>query len=522
MDSFDTILEYLKQAREHGKTAIEGRTDAVTERLKVLVDEATASIRETLTKEAEQLFPVGDLTQALDDMNRRMDELKEEKDRIHRELEGVREQLAEAGTAAGGGPSLDLLRRLDAETSQSGLLKELLPVLCETVARAAVLVIRGGEVTVWSGIGFSDAENLRGWKTSVPQSPAIEALVSQSCPVRFTPDADPVFQGWLSGEGLPRNSMLVPVSLRGQLMGCLYIDDGGDGPWKTDEAQALIAIACWMIDTLGSRKETPSPMVAEAVGLDVPAEDTEEIPAAAPPEEETVVEVEEAEVEVETEPAAVEEEIEEEIVVEEPAEPATEETFEESGDAVAPPEPEIPVPATPSAEEFDPSATMRVDVAAEMLQTPPPVVPAPEPEPVTEPEQEPEPEPEPEPVAEAASPASVQVTPPVGSVQVTPPPPLEEPAEEPGGERSAEDQAKHDEARRFARLLISEIKLYNEDEVRQGCVEKDLYRRLKDDIDRSREMYDKRISEEVRSTTDYFKDEMIRILADGDESALGM
>ena len=100
MDSFDTILEYLKQAREHGKTAIEGRTDAVTERLKVLVDEAAASIRETLTKEAEQLFPVDDLKQALDGMNRRMDELKEEKDRIHRELEGVREQLAEAMRSA--------------------------------------------------------------------------------------------------------------------------------------------------------------------------------------------------------------------------------------------------------------------------------------------------------------------------------------------------------------------------------------------------------------------------------------
>jgi hypothetical protein len=81
---------------------------------------------------------------------------------------------------------------------------------------------------------------------------------------------------------------------------------------------------------------------------------------------------------------------------------------------------------------------------------------------------------------------------------------------------------KHDEARRFARLLVSEIKLYNEPKVEQGRKNKDLYERLKEDIDRSRQMYDERIAEDIRKSSNYFYDELVRILADGDAGALGL
>ena len=90
-----------------------------------------------------------------------------------------------------------------------------------------------------------------------------------------------------------------------------------------------------------------------------------------------------------------------------------------------------------------------------------------------------------------------------------------------GGPQS-EDAKKHDEARRFARLLVSEIKLYNESKVDQGRKNKDIYERLKEDIDRSRQMYDERIDEQVRKTTNYFYDELVRILADGNAEALGL
>ena len=88
--------------------------------------------------------------------------------------------------------------------------------------------------------------------------------------------------------------------------------------------------------------------------------------------------------------------------------------------------------------------------------------------------------------------------------------------------RASGDNALHEEARRLARLLVSEIKLYNEDQVEEGRHNRDIYHRLKDDIDRSRQIYEERVHESVRSTTDYFQQELIRSLAGGDPRALGI
>lgn len=80
---------------------------------------------------------------------------------------------------------------------------------------------------------------------------------------------------------------------------------------------------------------------------------------------------------------------------------------------------------------------------------------------------------------------------------------------------------RREEARRFARLLVSEIKLYNERAVLEGREGGNLYQRLREDIDRSRQMYDDRIPEDVRSSTNFFHEELVRILADGRPEALG-
>ena len=84
-----------------------------------------------------------------------------------------------------------------------------------------------------------------------------------------------------------------------------------------------------------------------------------------------------------------------------------------------------------------------------------------------------------------------------------------------------EERRLHNDARRFARLLISEIKLYNEQKVAEGRTEHDLYDRLREYIDRSREMYDKRVRAEVAARYDYFHGELVNTLAEGDASKLG-
>jgi len=95
------------------------------------------------------------------------------------------------------------------------------------------------------------------------------------------------------------------------------------------------------------------------------------------------------------------------------------------------------------------------------------------------------------------------------------------PAAPAGRALSPEEQKSHEEAKRFARLVVSEIKLYNESKVSEGRRHKDLYERLKEDIERGRQMYTDRVSAPVRDATNYFYDELVRILAGGDASALG-
>lgn len=84
-----------------------------------------------------------------------------------------------------------------------------------------------------------------------------------------------------------------------------------------------------------------------------------------------------------------------------------------------------------------------------------------------------------------------------------------------------ETRKQHEDAKRFARLLVSEIKLYNEAKVQQGREQRGIYSMLKDDIERSRQLYAERVSANIRESTNYFDEYLVRILADGDPAALG-
>jgi hypothetical protein len=86
---------------------------------------------------------------------------------------------------------------------------------------------------------------------------------------------------------------------------------------------------------------------------------------------------------------------------------------------------------------------------------------------------------------------------------------------------SPEDAEIHRKAQRFARLLMDEIKLYNQAKVAEGRKHKDLYDRLKEDIEKSRSTYQKRYGNTLAGTADYFSQELIRSLAEDDVSLLG-
>ena len=79
----------------------------------------------------------------------------------------------------------------------------------------------------------------------------------------------------------------------------------------------------------------------------------------------------------------------------------------------------------------------------------------------------------------------------------------------------------HRKAQRFARLLVDEIKLYNQAKVAEGRRNKDLYDRLKEDIEKSRSTYSKRYGTTAAASGDYFQKEVVRSLAEEDTSVMG-
>jgi len=96
-----------------------------------------------------------------------------------------------------------------------------------------------------------------------------------------------------------------------------------------------------------------------------------------------------------------------------------------------------------------------------------------------------------------------------------------EPAPPAAPDVSPEDQEVHRKAQRFARLLVDEIKLYNQAQVAEGRKDKDLYDRLKEAIEKSRATYQKRYGNTVAASANYFQDEVVRSLAEDDVSIMG-
>jgi hypothetical protein len=195
---------------------------------------------------------------------------------------------------------------------------------------------------------------------------------------------------------------------------------------------------------------------------------------------------------------------------------------------------EFEVPAEPMAEPPAAAAEPDLETPLEAPAQPSgsPLEPAPE-----------EPAEEPQPWAETAGaelssieadtpPETIEVLPPTdstptggGTTEVRPPTDVSGPGWAFTASRaSAEtgDDAQHEEARRLARLLVTEIKLYNEEQVEEGRRSNDIYARLREDIDRSRQIFNERVDEAVRQETDYFHEEMVRILGGGNAEALGV
>lgn len=482
---------------------------------------------------------------------------------------------------------LAAIRRIDAETTQTDILKALVEEARRFASRSAFFLTRVGEVRGWAGAGWnSAAASLEELCFDLPDEGVWAELARGTGAVRL--DAEGCrevaerFAGEAGSEGI-----LVPFVLRGKLAGTLYADRAGDGA-EPDFAslQLLTHAAAQALETVAFRDRGASPALRafqdagglplwQPVGAPAPAapppEVDEEIPEAVAPEEPPPDEAELSAFEAVEEPAyfePVEEPVEEPVpefaeseeavdleYVEPPAEPEPE-AVSVADDVFATEyvEPAVEDEAEIWEEDDEPTAISRGVVAeppelafeeaagqqtVQLDSLPPVAPPAPEFEAEAEVsgfEIEPEPPAAPVPppplkvAPPVAAPAPAKPSPPAGSTEVRPPDDLEGPglafSSKPlaaGIETdvlSAGDEALHEEARRLARLLVSEIKLYNEEVIEEGRMAGNIYSRLREDIDRSRQMYDERIDPRIQE--DYFYQELVQRLAGGDPKLLGM
>jgi len=72
--------------------------------------------------------------------------------------------------------------------------------------------------------------------------------------------------------------------------------------------------------------------------------------------------------------------------------------------------------------------------------------------------------------------------------------------------KAAVDPEEIEKARRFARLIVSDIALYNQDIVAEGLKKGTFFELLQDDITEGRSLYDNRVPETIRATKDYYQE----------------
>jgi hypothetical protein len=356
---------------------------------------------------------------------------------------------------------------INEQKSQAEILKALVNRASSFAPRVAFFVVKGEQATGWRGRGFEGTvgdEAIQ--QISLPLSSdtvigsAAKGLATWSGgPGSHSEDHLVVNR---LGEEPPQRIVAIPLVVRGRAVAVLYADSAGlDSDSISLEAlETLVTVSGMAVELLSAARTATAPKKV-----------AEEAPAPAPEPEPSYT------------PAS-------EYATEPPA-PAPEpsfsgaETIESYQPEPTPVEPESFVEPVPSEEE-----SANVFYAT----------------------------PEPEPVVEETPAWSAPGEP---APAATPRRRYGQDAELPVEVHGDEERRLHNDARRFARLLISEIKLYNEQKVAEGRSEHDLYDRLREYIDRSREMYDKRVKAEVAARYDYFHGELVNTLAEGDVSKLG-
>ena len=384
---------------------------------------------------------------------------------------------------------------IEKQSSQSDILRSLLICSSQFAERVALFVIKNDQAIGWRACRASDTANLEMiGGVSLPLSSetivtrAAQTKSAKSEEIRSNPQ-DQLLIDQLRGE--PHFASAMPLIVRDKVVAVLYADSASAdaNAINSDALEVLARVASMAVGLGALHRAAPASQEGPAVSKQSETVATPEPETAAEPESTYTPQVEPQTVEAAPQ-AVAEEQVAPEAVTSPPAEIVSETKPPES---VAAAEQQTAAATEEQTISEAPAAPESQTASREITPTPPPP-----------------------PSSEPSAPFLSDYVTPLGGARrfgVSEP---ELPIDV-----SEEERRLHNDARRYARLLVSEIKLYNEPKVKEGRSAGDLYDRLREDIDRSRQMYDKRVAPPVAARHDYFHQELVNMLAEGDAAKLG-
>src|SRR6266849_1436793 len=383
---------------------------------------------------------------------------------VHRVMEEIAAEPA-VRDAASSGPA-DLARAV-AEIQLGGSQREILRALLDTsaryAARVALFVVKGSHATGWQGRGFANSDAVKDFALD-EKAPAVVRAIGDRVPAS-APVAD-LDSRFLEQVGAPASgeARILPLILKDKVAAVLYADNGNAdsgtdaaGSLDAGSLELLVLSTSAWLEVNSLRKQAQ----AHVESRNVPAAEPAPFQAPTPPV------------------------------------PRFNDPFGSHAPAFAPGHAmaaaaSAEAPASVSSPAFEAAIpTMAAESATAEVQSA-----AVEMDPVLA---------EPLPIGHAHTETAPEAAPET---------PLTSSA-------SPEDQDVHRKAQRFARLLVDEIKLYNQAKVAEGRKNNNLYDRLKEAIEKSRATYQKRYGNTVAASGNYFQHEIIRSLAEDDLSIMG-
>ncbi|MGZ5429716.1 MAG: hypothetical protein ACXWFS_11965, partial [Thermoanaerobaculia bacterium] len=322
------------------------------------------------------------------------------------------------------------LRAIEGGKSQVEILNALLEQGAGFASRLAVFILKGDSFQGWKGVGFGAHggvdENVKRFTATTSEVPDAARMIRDE---RVVPTDGQAICGKL-GAAAPDRAVLVPMVIKDKIAAVLYADSvGSDEAFDRAGIEILVFTTGLLIDTLAIRKKIPSPSLSrEETEGEATVFATPDLAPGRPPAHPAPP------------PAADSPTI---VMPRVPPSPKPEgprpvPTFELEAEPVAPwvasqpallptpaPQPPLPPPAAAPPRQATPPPHARPSPAA------PPPAPAPH-------------------AAPAAPPHEVERP----STQDVPPPGVVGGGRFGGQQPQTPDMKKHDEARRFARLLV--------------------------------------------------------------------